>query len=425
MSSATTTPASGVANRRAFGRTRELLDSPAATYYLLLAVTALLVSVGLVMVLSASMIVSLKDDDTPFAVFKGQLVFAILGLVALVIAMRLPMSFWKRIGGLALLVAVFLQLLVVFTPLGTGQGGNRNWLDLKFTSLQPSELGKLALVLFGARVLAQKRRVLGDFREAMIPFVMPAAAIVLLLVMIGHDLGTAMVIAALVAGMLFAAGVRLRWFAAAGIGGVALLALATLTSSNRLGRINIWLNPSVCKPKNEDLYYGICRQPLHAQFALADGGVTGIGLGASKEKWQWLSEPHNDFIFAIIGEELGLIGALIVLALFAVFAYATYRLVVRTDDFFVRIAAVGVMVWILVQAIINIGAVIGTLPIIGVPLPFVSSGGSSLITTMLAAGMLLAFARAEPGCREALALRPSAVKGSMAVLGRARRKTTS
>ena len=211
-----------------------------------------------------------------------------------------------------------------------------------------------------------------------------------------------------------------RWFAFGGIGGLALLAAATMTSSNRMQRISIWLDPSQCTVTDELLYYGICRQPMHARYALAEGGLTGIGLGASKEKWQWLAAPHNDFIFAIIGEELGLLGAFIVLGLFAAFGYAAYRLVVRTDEFFVRIAASGVMVWILVQAIINIGAVIGALPIIGVPLPFVSSGGSSLITTLLAAGVLLSFARSEPGCAQALSVRPKAVRGGVAVLSRSR-----
>ena len=301
---------------------------------------------------------------------------------------RTPLAVWARLGGVALVVTVVLQLLV-FTPLGTGVQGNRNWLDLKVLTIQPSELGKIALVLFGARVLTQKRRVLGVFKEAIVPFVFPAATLVLLLVMLGRDLGTAIVLAALVAGMIFAAGVRLRWFGAAGLGGLVLLTAATMSSGNRLARIGIWLNPDQCVPANERLYYDICRQPVHAKFALADGGWTGTGLGAGKEKWQWLSEPHNDFIFAVIGEEIGLIGTLVILALFAAFAYAAYRLVVRSDDFFVRIAATGVMTWIVVQAIINIGAVIGTLPIIGVPLPFVSSGGSSLITSMAAAGMLL------------------------------------
>ena len=361
------------------GRTRGLLNSPVATYYLLATVTALLIGIGLVMVLSASMIVSINSTSgSPYTVFISQLIFAVIGLIALVAAARTPLAVWARLGGVALVVTVVLQLLV-FTPLGTGVQGNRNWLDLKVLTIQPSELGKIALVLFGARVLTQKRRVLGVFKEAIVPFVFPAATLVLLLVMLGRDLGTAIVLAALVAGMIFAAGVRLRWF-------------------------------------------DICRQPVHAKFALADGGWTGTGLGAGKEKWQWLSEPHNDFIFAVIGEEIGLIGTLVILALFAAFAYAAYRLVVRSDDFFVRIAATGVMTWIVVQAIINIGAVIGTLPIIGVPLPFVSSGGSSLITSMAAAGMLLAFARAEPGCAEQLAARPRMVRGASTVLAPWRRR---
>ncbi|GAB4076647.1 putative lipid II flippase FtsW [Nostocoides australiense] len=422
MSSTTASPLSSrAAGRRRLARLRELLDSPVATYYLLLSVTTLLTVIGLVMVLSASMIVSIKDSDNPYAVFYTQAIFAAIGTVAMLIAMRLPLGFWKRIGGAALIGAIGLQALV-FSPLGFDVQGNRNWIKLPGFSLQPSELAKIALILFGARVLTQKRRFLGSFKESVFPFVFPAAAITLGFVMLGHDLGTAIVLAAIVGGMLLAGGVPLRWFGLAGLGGLALVAAATMTSSNRMQRISIWLDPSQCVPSNERLYYDICRQPLHARYALADGGLTGIGLGASKEKWQWLSEPHNDFIFAIIGEELGLIGALIVLALFALLGYAAYRLVVRTDDFFVRIAASGVMVWILVQAIVNIGAVIGALPIIGVPLPFVSSGGSSLITTMLAMGILLAFARAEPGCAESLSVRPKTVRDSMAVLSRTRGK---
>ena len=420
MSSTTASSiAGGTGARRRLARARELLDSPVATYYLLLLTTMLLTMIGLIMVLSASMIVSIKDSDTPYAVFFDQAIFATAGLVAMLVAMRIPLGFWKRIGGVALVGALGLQLLV-FTPLGVEVQGNRNWIGFAGFSIQPSELAKIALILFGARVLTQKRRVLGSFGQALVPFVIPAAGLVLLFVMLGHDLGTAIVIALIVAGMLFAGGVPLRWFAFGGIGGLALLAAATMTSSNRMQRISIWLDPSQCTVTDELLYYGICRQPMHARYALAEGGLTGIGLGASKEKWQWLAAPHNDFIFAIIGEELGLLGAFIVLGLFAAFGYAAYRLVVRTDEFFVRIAASGVMVWILVQAIINIGAVIGALPIIGVPLPFVSSGGSSLITTLLAAGVLLSFARSEPGCAQALSVRPKAVRGGVAVLSRSR-----
>ena len=162
------------------------------------------------------------------------------------------------------------------------------------------------------------------------------------------------------------------------------------------------------------------KRQVHGLYALADGGWWGVGLGASKEKWAWLAEAHNDFIFAIIGEELGLPGTLVILALFAALATACYRLIVRTDDQFVRIATGGVLGWILLQAAINIGAVIGLLPVIGVPLPFVSAGGSALVTTMLAMGMLVSFARHEPGAREVLAGRPGVVKRSLAVLPRRR-----
>jgi cell division protein FtsW len=197
-------------------------------------------------------------------------------------------------------------------------------------------------------------------------------------------------------------------FFMAGVGSAALAATLALTSANRMGRIHSWL--AGCTDPNK------CFQTIHGQYALADGGWWGVGLGASREKWSWLPEAHNDFIFAIIGEELGLPGTLMIIALFGLLAYACYRLVLRSDDFFVRVATAGVMVWILAQAAINIGSVIGLLPVIGVPLPLVSSGGSALMATLFALGMLLSFARNEPGCREALAARPGVVRRSLAVM---------
>jgi cell division protein FtsW len=182
-----------------------------------------------------------------------------------------------------------------------------------------------------------------------------------------------------------------------------------------MNRIHSWIGGGCTDPN------GACWQTIHGQYALADGGWWGVGLGASREKWQWLPEAHNDFIFAIIGEELGLPGTLVVIGLFAVIAVACYRLVLRSDDFFTRVATAGVMVWILGQAVINIGAVIGLLPVIGVPLPLVSSGGSALVTTLFALGMLVSFARNEPGCREALAARPGVVRRSLAVVPLGRR----
>ena len=391
------------------------LESPVTTYYVLLSVTAVLVIIGLIMVLSASAIVSYKNSDSSYTIFLRQMQFAIVGAIALLLVSRLSVSRWKSLGVPALLGAMGLQLLV-FTPLGKSVNGNTNWISLGPLTIQPSEFAKLGLVLFGAAVLTRKRKLLGQFKHALVPFVLPFAALAIGLVLLGGDLGTVLVMCAIVAAVLFTAGVSWRLFAAGGLGFGLLAAVMVLTSANRLGRLDVWLG------KDTDPF-GAARQPIHGRYALADGGWWGVGLGASREKWQWLSEPHNDFIYAIIGEELGLPGTLVVLGLFAVLALVCYRLVLRTDDLFIRLATGGVMTWIIVQAMINIGAVIGLLPVIGVPLPLVSSGGSSLVTTMLALGMLLSFARQEPGCAEALAARPSVVRRSLAVLptGRARR----
>ena len=381
------------------------------TYYLLLGVVGFLVSIGLVMVLSASMIVSLKENDSSFTIFLKQFLFAAVGAVALWWASRRSVRFWKRFA-LPALIASFLLLGLVLSPLGFGFQGNRNWVALGPVTLQPSEIAKIGLVLSGALILEAKRALLGSITHALIPFA-PVAAVVVGLVMLGHDLGTAMTICAIVGGMLFAAGVRKRWFVVGAGAVVALVVAATNLGGNRMQRIQIWLDPAQCAP-NTELYYAICRQPMHGRYALADGGWTGVGLGGSREKWGWLSEPYNDFIFAIIGEELGLLGTLAVLGLFAAFALAGLRLVTRTEDFFVRVVTAGICTWVLVQAIINIGAVIGMLPVIGVPLPFVSSGGSSLVTSMLAVGILLSFARSEPGCSEMIAAKPSRVRALLA-----------
>ena len=392
---------------RAWTRT---LESPLTTYYGLLAVTGLLVGIGLVMVLSASMIISLKENDSSLTIFLKQLVFAVVGLGVMWFAARRSVSFWRRVALGLLAVGVVLLLLVPF--IGFGFQGNKNWIGVGPASIQPSEIAKIGLVLGGALMLERKRPLLGSLSHALIPFVLPVAMGILVLVMLGHDLGTALVIAAIVVGMLFASGLPLRWFAL-GLGLFAGLgALMASVSSNRMERIAIWLDPARCAP-GSDLYYGMCRQSIHGRYALADGGWWGVGLGNSREKWGWLPEPYNDFIFAIVGEELGLLGSLGLLALFAALAFIGIRIVAGTDDFFVRVATAGICTWILAQAMINIGSVIGMLPVIGVPLPFVSAGGSSLVTTMLAVGVLLSFARAEPTCAAALAARPSRVRGTL------------
>ncbi|MEO5608257.1 MAG: putative lipid II flippase FtsW [Ornithinibacter sp.] len=411
MSSTTAPNRTKAAAATATSRPRDWLarlDSPVTTYYLLVCVTAALVIFGLIMVLSASSIVSLDTTSSAYSIFLSQLVFAVIGTVALVVASRIPASGWKKLALPILVVAVVLQLLV-FTPLGVAVQGNRNWIRVGPVTVQPSELIKLGLVLSGGLILGAKRKHLSSFTHVVVPWLVPLVAVAVAAVAIGHDLGTVMILGAIVAGVLFAAGIPLRWFAFAGTPFVAVVIAFVVTSPNRLGRFDVWLG----RDTNE---FGAARQPLHGRYALADGGWFGLGLGASREKWGLLSEPHNDFIFAIIGEELGLPGTIAVLVLFAGLALACYRLVTRSSDFFVRVCTAGVMTWILVQALINIGAVINLLPVIGVPLPLVSSGGSSLVTTMFALGILLSFARSEPGCAEALSARPSAMRRTLAVL---------
>ncbi len=391
------------------------LESPVTTYYLLLSATAMLVVIGLVMVLSASSVTSYQDTKSSYTVFFTQLESAVVGVIGAFIATRVPLITWKRLSVPAMVAAILMQLLVFVPGLGVSVNGNRNWIRIAGQQIQPSEFAKVALILFGATVLTKKRRKLAELMHVTVPLVFPAGGLLVLLVLGGKDLGTGLVLLSIIVGLLFAAGVPARMFLLAGGASAALAAIMVVTSANRMGRIKDWIGGGCVDP------HGSCWQTTHGQYALADGGWWGVGLGASREKWQWLPAAHNDFIFAIIGEELGLPGTLVIIALFALIGFSCYRLVCRTNDFFIRVATAGVMVWILAQAMINIGAVIGLLPVIGVPLPLVSSGGSALVTTLFGLGMLLSFARNEPGCRKALAARPGVVRRSLAVMPMRRR----
>jgi cell division protein FtsW len=386
---------------------RAWLDGPVATYYVLLAATVALIVIGLVMVLSSSSVEAYRASGSSYSVFARQAEFAALGVPLTALAVRLPVRVWKALAWPALVAAIG-ALLLIFTPLGVVVNGNRNWLDFGGGfRVQPAEGAKLALVIWAASVLARKRPLLNQMGHVLVP-VAPVAVLVIGLVLAGQDLGTALVLMALTAALLYSAGAPLRLFALAG-GGAGLLVLVLVQgSSNRTGRIHAWLN---CQD-----YYGSCWQTVHGKWALASGGWWGVGLGASREKWSWLPEAHNDFIFAIIGEELGLVGTLLVLALFAVLAIGLLRVVIRSQDLFVKVATGGVLTWVIGQAVVNIGAVLGLLPVVGVPLPLVSSGGSALVTTMVAVGMVIGFARREPGAAEALAARNGLVRRSLSVL---------
>jgi len=388
---------------------REWLDSPLATYYIVLAATVALIVIGLVMVLSSSSVEAYAQTRSAYSVFARQALFAAIGVPLTAMAVRMPVRAWKALAWPLLVVAVG-SLLLVFSPLGLVVRGNRNWIAIGGLTVQPAEAAKLALVVWAASVLARKQALLHRIRHVLVP-VVPVALVLLGLVLAGHDLGTALVLMALTGALLFAAGAPLRVFVASGAFAAVVVAMLVEGSQNRMERITAWLGGADCSD-----YYGVCWQAVHAKWALASGGWWGVGLGASREKWSWLPEAHNDFIFAIVGEELGLVGSLAVLGLFAVLALGLLRVVLRSDDLFVKIATGGVLTWVIGQAVINVGAVLGLLPVVGVPLPLVSSGGSALLTTMIALGMVIGFARREPGAARALAARTGLVRRSLAVL---------
>lgn len=359
--------------------------------FLLIASTALLLTVfGLVMVLSATSATATARGEAPWEMVLKQVMFAVIGIPLMFVASRIPVAFWKRIAWVALAFGIAFQLLVFVPGLGVDMDGNRNWINIAGVQAQPSEFLKLALAIWVAFVLYRKRTLLADWRHVYIPLV-PVAALVLATVIAGRDLGTAMILAIIVLGALFFSGVKLRVFILPLVAAVAFVAFYFLTSADRMRRFFSFLNPNCL-----DDYFNNCWQPLHGIWGLANGGILGLGLGNSREKYDWLPAAANDYIFAIVGEELGLIGCVVVLGLFALYAVGAFHVIRKTDDPFVRIAAGGITVWIVGQALINIGVVLRVFPVLGVPLPFMSQGGTSLVSVLLASGVLLAFTRSLP-----------------------------
>ncbi|MGV8968932.1 MAG: putative lipid II flippase FtsW [Microbacteriaceae bacterium] len=371
---------------------RKVFAAETGNYFFLLGTTLFLVTFGLVMVLSSSAIESHVENDSFFAAFEKQGLYALIGIPIMLMASRFPITFWKKWAWPAVLFGMSLQLLV-FSPLGYEYGGNRNWINFGLFTAQPSELVKLTLILWIAVIITSKSHLLNDWKHVALP-IGPVAAVAIGLVLIGNDLGTAVIMVMIVFGSLFFAEVRLKFLtiAAAVLGALGLL--MAFASSSRTDRINAWLNG--CDESN---YMVHCWQPMHGTWALASGGVFGVGLGGSKAKWNWLPEADNDYIFAIIGEELGLVGAIVVIALFIVLAVSFMRIIRTHPDPFARIVTSGVMVWIVGQAFVNIAVVLGALPVLGVPLPLISAGGSALLSTLLAIGVVLSFARGAPTSR--------------------------
>ncbi|KQW53327.1 cell division protein FtsW [Nocardioides sp. Root1257] len=380
---------------------REALDRPLTAYYLLLGASALLLTIGLIMVLSASSVYSYQQNDgNSYAVVTRQLMWVAIGIPCAWVASRLPLGVVRRFAWPALLVAIVLLALVRVPGLGVEVNGNQNWLGLGPFVIQPAEIAKLAIVLWAAHIYARKEKRLGNLHELIFPVVL-GIGVVILLVMLGKDLGTALVLFAILLAMLWVVGAPARLFTISIlVSGVIALYLAT-TSQHRLDRLTTFTDPF------KDFHH-TGWQPAHGLYALASGGWFGEGIGASREKWGTLPEAHTDFIFAVLGEELGLVGTLLVIGLFLTIAYAAVRVASHTADPFVRYLTFGIVVWLLGQMIINVGMVLALLPVIGIPLPLVSYGGSALVPSLVALGLLIGFARREPEAARALAQRKKA-----------------
>ncbi|MFI6346926.1 putative lipid II flippase FtsW [Streptomyces sp. NPDC050560] len=385
---------------RLVARARHQWDRPLTAYYVIVGSCLLITVLGLVMVYSASMIRALQLALPGSYFFRKQFLAAVIGGVLMLCAARMPVKLHRALAYPLLAGSVFLMVLVQVPGIGMAVNGNQNWISVGGPfQLQPSEFGKLALVLWGSDLLARKqdKNLLAQWKHMLVPLV-PVTFMLLGLIMLGGDMGTAIILAAILFGLLWLAGAPTRLFAGV-LGAAGLLGLILIeTSANRMARL-------ACIGATSPGPGGSCWQAVHGIYALASGGFFGSGLGASVEKWGQLPEAHTDFIFAVTGEELGLAGTLSVLTLFAALGYAGIRVAGRTEEPFVRFAAGGVTTWITAQAVINIGAVLGLLPIAGVPLPLFSYGGSALLPTMFAIGLLIAFARDEPAARAALAAR--------------------
>jgi cell division protein FtsW len=364
------------------------LGRPLASFHLVLAVFGLLTVLGLVMVLSASSVVSLSDEasHSVYAVFKKQLVFVIIGLVVFWIGLRMPLRVMRQSASAAM--AICLGLLVLVLIIGKRFNGARSWFMIGPLSFQPIEVAKLALVLWGAHVLVQKKAVLHQYRHLLVP-VVPAALLMFALVMMQPDLGGTVTLVVVLFSLLWFAGAPMRLFGAIALGGLGGLLVLSIGAGYRLGRVMSFLHP------DEDPT-GSGHQATQALYALANGGLLGRGLGQGPSKWKYLPNVHNDFIFALIGEELGFLGCALVLGLFAMLAITGLRIAARNIDPWIRMVAATLTVWLVAQAAINIAYVVGLLPVTGITLPMISAGGSSIVVTMFVFGILANCARHEP-----------------------------
>ena len=371
----------------------KFLAKPVNHLYMLLVSAGALTFIGLIMVFSASSIHAIDTQGSAISIVIRQLLFVAVSIPLAGYLSKLPIVRWEFVGRIGLVLSIVL-LGVLFIPgVGKTVNGNTNWIDLKVVDIQPSEFAKFLMILWASYLLARKEKI-GRHDTNVVKLIAPGFLIIMMMIMYGHDLGTTSVVAAILAGLLFVSGIQLRlfgWITAAGA-----LALAGLiaTSGYRAQRFLVFLNPFA----PEDYKYAGW-QPAHSLLGLASGGLFGVGLGGSRQKWGNLAEAHTDFIFSVIGEELGLIGTLSVLILMATLIYSIFRIALRAEDPMVRYACAGIGCWITVQAFLNIGSATSILPVVGVTLPLVSYGGSALVATLCAVGFVAGAALRDPAVR--------------------------
>jgi cell division protein FtsW len=382
-----------VKERNVEGGLAARLEHPMVHYQILLGATGFLLTMGVVMVASSSSVFSYQQNDgNSWALATRQLIFAALGVFLMMAVSKMHVDSIRRWANLFMVgVGVLLVLVLI---IGTARYGQKNWIELGGPfRIQPSEFAKLAVVLWGADVLDKKYHLLEQRNHLLVPLV-PVCLTVLVLIMLQGDLGTAMVMMPIMASLLFFVGAPRKWFAGMAVAALAAIAALSIAAPYRMARFTSWLDPFADAQ-------GTGFQVIRGQQALGSGGWWGVGLGGSREKWGTLPEAHTDFIYAVIGEELGIFGTMIVLILFVTIAIIGLRIARGTNEAFIQIAALGIITWLVVQALVNIGAVLGILPITGVPLPMVSYGGSSLIPSLVAMGVLMSFAKHEAAMQTA------------------------
>ena len=369
---------------------------PVNNFYILAASSIALSVIGLVMVFSASSIHSLDTKGNAVAIVLRQFIFFALSIPLAIYLSQRSLAQWRLLARFGLIISVIILAILQIPGVGKTVNGNTNWIALPYVDVQPSEISKFLLILWASYLLANKEKT-GKTRINVFALIAPGFAVVVILIMLGRDLGTACVIAAILGGLLFVSGVELRLLGSFVAAGAVLLAFFIATAGYRAARFLVVLDPFAA----ED-YKNAGWQPAHSLLGLASGGVFGVGLGGSRQKWGNLAEAHTDFIFAVIGEELGLLGTLAVLALLAALIFSIFKISLRCKDPMSRYVGAGIGCWIAVQTILNVGSATSMLPVVGVTLPFVSYGGSALISLYLGLGYVFGSALRDPEVKSEL-----------------------